>query len=292
MHVFFAYVPEPEKDDRIARAAELAKRSEVAIVFAGMPRGYDSEGHDRPDMALPGPQTALIEAVAKANANTIVVLNCGAPVELPWIDAVPALVLAYYPGQEGGNALANILIGAVNPSGKLSVTYPKRYEDNPTYINYPGGKEVLYGEGVFVGYRYYDVKGVEPLFPFGFGLSYTTFEYGDLQVPAMVEAGKPVEVSVTVTNTGKFPGKEVVQLYVGDEASSLPRPPKELKGFKKVALDPGQSATVAFVLDQRALSFYDPYQKQWVVEPGRFEVLVGGSSRDVRVKGAFTLEKV
>ncbi|MFN2271650.1 MAG: glycoside hydrolase family 3 C-terminal domain-containing protein, partial [Anaerolineae bacterium] len=289
MHVFFAYAPEPEKDDRIARAVELAKRSDVAIVFAGMPKGYDSEGHDRPDMALPGPQTALIEAVAEANANTIVVLNCGAPVELPWIDAVPALVLAYYPGQEGGHAIANILAGDVNPSGKLSVTYPKRYEDNPTYINYPGGKEVLYGEGIFVGYRYYDAKDVEPLFPFGFGLSYTTFEYSDLRVPKTARAGEPVNVSVTVTNTGKCAGKEVVQLYVSDEVSSLPRPPKELKGFKKVVLDPGESAIVEFVLDQRALSFYDPYRKQWVAEPGEFEVLVGGSSRDIRLRAGFTL---
>jgi beta-glucosidase len=254
-----------------------------------MPKGYDSEGHDRPDMALPGPQTALIEAVAEANANTIVVLNCGAPVELPWIDAVPALVLAYYPGQEGGHAIANILAGDVNPSGKLSVTYPKRYEDNPTYINYPGGKEVLYGEGIFVGYRYYDAKDVEPLFPFGFGLSYTTFEYSDLRVPKTARAGEPVNVSVTVTNTGKCAGKEVVQLYVSDEVSSLPRPPKELKGFKKVVLDPGESAIVEFVLDQRALSFYDPYRKQWVAEPGEFEVLVGGSSRDIRLRAGFTL---
>jgi beta-glucosidase len=291
MHVFFAYAPEPEKDDRIAHAAALAKRSDVAIVFAGMPRGYDSEGHDRPDMTLPGRQTALIEAVAEANANTIIVLNCGAPVELPWIDAVPALVLAYYPGQEGGHAIANILTGDVNPSGKLSVTYPKRYEDNPTYINYPGGKEVLYGEGIFVGYRYYDAKDVELLFPFGFGLSYTAFEYSDLRVPEVVQAGEPVNVSVTVTNTGECAGKEVVQLYVSDEASSLPRPPKELKGFKKVALDPGESATVEFVLDQRALSFYDPYRKQWVAEPGGFEVLVGGSSRDIRVKAGFSLKE-
>jgi beta-glucosidase len=286
-----AFVPEPEKDDRLARAVELARRSDVAIVCAGMPMGYDSEGHDRPDMALPGPQAELIEAVAKANEHTVVVLNCGAPVELPWIDDVPALVLAYYPGQEGGNALANILMGDVNPSAKLSVTFPKRYEDNPTYVNYPGGREVRYGEGIFVGYRYYDQKGVEPLFPFGFGLSYTTFAYSDLRVPETVQPGESVEVSVTITNTGARAGKEVVQLYVGDKASSLVRPPKELKGFKKVSLDPGESKTADFVLDQRALSFYDPAQKQWVAEPGEFEVLVGSSSRDIRLRGAFTLEE-
>ncbi len=291
IYVRFAYAPEPEKDDRLARAVELARQSDVAIVCAGMPTGYDSEGHDRPDMALPGPQAELIKAVAEANENTIVVLNCGAPVELPWIDDVPALVLAYYPGQEGGHALARILLGDVNPSGKLSVTFPKRYEDNPTYINYPGGRDVRYGEGVFVGYRYYDQKGVEPLFPFGFGLSYTTFEYSDLQVPKTVQPGEPVEVSVTVTNTGVRAGKEVVQLYVADKVSSLARPPKELKGFKKVSLDPGESKTIDFTLDQRALSFYDPTQKRWVAEPGEFEVLVGSSSRDIRLRAAFTLEE-
>jgi beta-glucosidase len=288
----FAYAPEPEKDDRLARAVALAKRSDVAIVCAGMPMGYDSEGRDRPDMALPGPQAELIRAVAEANAHTVVVLNCGAPVELPWIDDVPALVLAYYPGQEGGNALARILMGDVNPSGKLSVTYPKRYEDNPTFVNYPGGREVHYGEGIFVGYRYYDQKDVEPLFPFGFGLSYTTFDYSDLQVPEAVQPGEPVEVSVTVTNTGARPGKEIVQLYVADKVSSLARPPKELKGFEKVALDPGESKTVGFVLDQRALSFYDPAQRRWVPEPGAFEVLVGSSSRDIRLSAAFTLDEV
>jgi beta-glucosidase len=291
IYVHSAYAPEPEKDDRLARAVALAKRSDVAIICAGMPTGYDSEGHDRPDMALPGPQAELIKAVAEANENTIVVLNCGAPVEIPWIDDVLALLLAYYPGQEGGHALARILLGDVNPSGKLSVTYPKRYEDNPTYVNYPGGREVRYGEGIFVGYRYYDQKDVEPLFLFGFGLSYTTFEYSDLRVSETVQPGEPVSVSVTVTNTGAQAGKEVVQLYVGDTESSLARPPKELKGFEKIHLEPGESKTVDFTLDQRALSFYDPVQKQWVAEPGEFEVLIGSSSRDIRVRSAFILEE-
>jgi beta-glucosidase len=286
----FAYAPEPDKDDRLARAVELAQRSDVAIVCAGMPMGYDSEGHDRPDMALPGPQAELIRAVAAANERTVVVLNCGAPVEMLWVDVVPALVLAYYPGQEGGNALARVLVGDVSPSGKLSVTFPKRYEDNPTTVNYPGGREVHYGEGIFVGYRYYDQKDVEPLFPFGFGLSYTAFDYSGLRVPETVQPGEPVEVSVTITNAGVRAGKEVVQLYIADKVSSLARPPKELKGFKKVLLDPGESKMVDFALDQRALSFYDPAQKRWVAEPGEFEVLVGGSSRDIRLRAAFTLE--
>jgi beta-glucosidase len=291
MNVSFAFAPEPEKDDRMTRAVELARQSDVAIVFAGMPRGHETEGRDRPDMALPGPQAELIRAVVEANENTIVVLNCGAPVEMDWIDDVPALVLAFYPGQEGGNAVANVMTGDVNPSGRLSVTFPKRYEDNPTLTNYPGAKEVLYGEGIFVGYRYYDERGVEPLFPFGFGLSYTTFEYRALQVPEVVQPGEVVNVSMTVTNTGAHAGKEVVQLYVSDKESSLARPPQELKGFKKVFLQPGESRTVDFALDQRALSFYDPYQKRWVAEPGTFEVLVGSSSRDIRLRAVLTLEE-
>ena len=287
LSVRFAFAPDP--DDRIARAVKLAKSADVAVVFAGMPQGFESEGGDRPDMALPGPQDELIRAVAEANANTVVVLNCGSPVEMPWIDDVAATVLAFYPGQEGGNAVTNILLGEVNPSGKLSVTYPKRYEDNPSFINYPGTREVRYGEGIFVGYRYYDQKDVEPLFPFGYGLSYTTFAYSDLQVPAKAEAGAPVEVSVQVTNTGQRAGKETVQVYVHDQASSLVRPPKELKGFEKVSLEPGETATVRLALDQRAFSFYDPFRKEWVTEPGAFDILVGASSRDIRASATVTL---
>jgi beta-glucosidase len=289
LRVLFAYAPQPEDDERIGRAVELAKRSDVALIFGGMPRGFESEGADRPHMRLPGRQDELIRAVVQAQPNTVVVLNCGSPVEMPWVDEVPGVVLAYYPGQEGGNAIADILSGDVNPSGKLSVSYPKRYEDNPSYANYPGTKEVLYGEGIFVGYRYYDAKGVGPLFPFGFGLSYTTFAYGDLQVPKTAKHGEPIEVSVTVTNTGDRAGKEVVQLYVRDVESSLVRPVKELKGFAKVTLEPGERKTVSFALDQRALSFYDPYRKAWVAEPGKFKVLVGSSSRDIRAKAAFEL---
>lgn len=283
------YAPRPEDDDRMARAVALAQESDVAIVFAGMPTGYESEGRDRPNMDLPGPQDELIEAVAQANPNTIVVLNAGAPVTMPWLDRVAAVLEAYYPGMEGGNAIARILLGEVNPSGKLPVTFPRRYEDNPTYGNYPGARQVYYGEGIFVGYRYYDHKDIEPLFPFGFGLSYTTFAYSGLRVPKTAAVGKPVRVSVRVKNTGERAGKEVVQLYVRDKVSSLPRPPKELKGFAKVALRPGESKVVEFLLDERAFAFYDPYQKRWVVEPGEFEILVGSSSRDIRAGATVTL---
>jgi beta-glucosidase len=279
-----------DAENEIAKAVELAKRADIAVIFAGMPKGYESEGHDRPNMNLPGPQTELIKEVTGVNVRTVVVLNCGAPVTMPWLDDVSAVLLAFYPGQEGGHAIADILMGDVNPSGKLSITLPTRYEDNPAYLNYPGERNVYYGEGIFVGYRYYDYKGVVPMFPFGFGLSYTTFAYSDLKVPDVVKAGDAVEVAVTVKNTGERAGKEVVQLYVHDMLASVVRPPKELKGFQKVRLEPGEHTTLHFTLDARAFSFYDVDQKQWVVEPGEFEILVGSSSRDIRARATMTLK--
>ena len=282
----------PGKDTRLEKAVELAKRSDVALVFVGYPDAFETEGTDRPSIDLMGKQNELIAAVAAANPHTVVVLNTGAPVSMPWVDQVAAIVLAYYPGMENGNALSAVLLGKVNPSGKLPVTFPVRLEDSPSFINaaYPGGREVNYGEGIFVGYRYYDKKDVTPLFPFGHGLSYTTFEYSTLKVAKKVKAGKNVEVSLVVTNTGKVAGKEVVQLYISDLKSSLPRPPKELKGFAKLALKSGQSETVAFSLDERALAFYDPHKKTWVAEPGEFELLLGSSSRDIRLRAKFVLE--
>jgi beta-glucosidase len=282
------YMP-PTPVDSIERAAKLAARCEVAVIFAGMPTGFESEGKDRPDMDLPGPQAELIGAVVKANPNTVVVVNAGAPVAMPWMDDVPAVLETYYPGQEGGNAVARLLFGDVNPSGKLTTTFPKRLQDNPTYVNYPGNKEVYYGEGIFVGYRYYEYKDIEPLFPFGFGLSYTTFDYSDIKVTPVIKQGENVKVSFKITNTGNRFGKEAAQVYVRDVKSSLVRPLKELKGFKKVELNPGESKQVEFQLDQRALSFYDPDQKQWVAEPGEFEILVGSSSRDIHLKARLTL---
>jgi beta-glucosidase len=222
----------------------------------------------------------------------VVVLNAGSPITMPWVDQVAAIVEAYYPGLENGNAVAAVLLGEVNPSGKLPVTFPKRLQDSPAFINasYYGAREVNYGEGIFVGYRYFDKVELDPLFAFGYGLSYTTFEYSGLKLPRTGRAGQPMEVTLTVRNTGKVAGKEVVQLYVSDSDSSLPRPPKELKGFAKVDLKPGESKEVTFPLDQRSMAFYDPHKKQWLVEPGEFQVLVGSSSRDIRLKGKFTLK--
>jgi beta-glucosidase len=280
--------PKPEEDPGVT-AVELARSADVAVIFAGMPTGFESEGDDRPNMDLPGPQTELIRAVAAANPNTIVVVNAGAPYNMPWLDDVPAVLQAFYPGQEGGHALARILFGEVNPSGKLPITFPHRLEDNPAFTYFPGERDVHYGEGLFVGYRHYDARDIAPLFPFGFGLSYTSFEHSDLQVPAEVKMGEDFTISLTVTNNGPVPGKETVQIYVSDLASSLRRPLKELKAFQKVALEPGESKTITLTLKARALCFYSPAQKDWIAEPGKFEILAGSSSRDIRQRATLEL---
>ena len=283
----------PTPADSMTRAAELAAKSDVALVFAGLSGEWESEGFDREDMELPGDQVKLITEVAAANENTVVVLNSGAPVTMTdWIDKVAAVVEAWYPGQECGNAIADVLFGDVTPSGKLPTTFPKRLEDNPAYINYPGENgKVLYGEGLFVGYRYYDKKKIGPLFPFGYGLSYTTFAYSNLTLSASeYELDDEIQITVDVQNTGTRAGKEVVQLYIRDVESRLARPEKELKAFEKVALEPGETRTVQFTLGKDALSFYDPAKTQWVAEPGEFEALIGSSSRDIRAKATFVLK--
>jgi len=273
----------------IAGAVEAARAADVAVVFVGVSRSTDGEGFDRPGMELWGDQNALVEAVAAANPNTIVVLQNGAPVTMPWLDKVRALMSAWLPGQEGGHAIARVLLGEVNPSGKLPHTVPERLEDNPTFIHYPGRRDANYGEGVFVGYRYYDKAKVEPRFPFGFGLSYTTFGYANPRGPASVRQGESFVVSVQVTNTGDRSGKEVVQLYVEQVAPSEARPLRELKGFRKVELECGETRTVEFTLTPRDLSFYDVHLPGWSAEPGRFIVHFGGSSRDLPVSHGFEL---
>ncbi len=275
----------------IEQAAALAAKSDVAIVFAGLTKEWESEGFDRPDMELPGEQAQLIEAVCAANKRTIVVLNTGAPVTIEWLDRAPAVLQAWYLGQETGNAIADVLFGDVNPSGRLPTTWPRRLQDNPAYINYPGENgEVVYGEGIFVGYRYYDRKDVAPRFPFGYGLSYTTFQYSNLQANDEYVLGEEIRVAVDVENVGSRAGQEVIQLYVRDCESRLVRPEKELKAFAKIALEPGQKRTVTFSLDDESLSYYDTAQKRWVAEPGEFEVLVGSSSRDIRLAGRFQVK--
>jgi beta-glucosidase len=276
--------------DPIQEAVELAAQVDVVVLFAGLTSEWESEGFDRPDMELPGEQAALIERVTAANANTVVVLNTGSPVAMPWLDKVPALLQAWYTGQEAANALADVLFGDANPSGKLPTTFPRRLADNPAFINYPGENgQVAYGEGLFVGYRYYDKKEIEPLFPFGHGLSYTRFGYDNLRLNGRdFGPGETIQVSVDVSNSGPRAGQEVVQLYVHDVASKLMRPPQELKAFSKVALAPGESRTVTLELEREALAYYDPAHKGWVAEAGEFEIRVGGSSRDLRLRERFT----
>lgn len=282
----------PQPKDIIAEAVKLAKKSDVVVLVASLNGDWESEGFDRADMKLPGEQNELIERVAKANKNTIVVINAGSPVEMPWIDKVPAVLQLWYDSQEQGNALADILFGDETPSGKLPTTFPVRLEDNPAYINYPGENgKVRYGEGIFVGYRYYDTKKVAPLFPFGHGLSYTAFKYSKLRIGAKsITPGERLTVKVDVTNTGKVPGKEIVQLYVRDVKSTFARPEKELKAFEKVELKPKQTKTIAFTLDREAFWYFDTNRNTWSVEPGEFEVLVGASSRDIRLSGSVTLK--
>jgi beta-glucosidase len=245
--------------------------------------------NDRESLALPEGQGDLIRAVAKANANTIVVLINGTPVAMPWLDDVPAVIEAYYPGQEGGNAIARILFGDVNPSGKLPETFPKRLEDNPSHGFFPGEKQhVTYGEGIYVGYRHYDTRNIEPLYPFGHGLSYTEFEYSNLHIKTEKDSG--ILVTLDVKNVGKTTGAEVVQLYVRDIVASIDRPVKELKAFAKIELSPGQTKQVELFLERDAFAFFSPTPKRWIVEPGEFELLIGSSSRDIRLTDIITVE--
>jgi beta-glucosidase len=276
----------PCPEDLLDRAAAAAARSDVAIVFAGLTDEWEKEGEDRTDLELRGEQAELIQRVAAVNPNTIVVLNTGAPVTMDWLSEVPAVLQAWYGGQEAGNAIADVLFGDTNPSGKLPTTFPKRLQDNPSYINYPGENgKVFYGDGIFVGYRYYDKKDIEPLFPFGFGLSYTSFDYSNIILNTdEYKQGDEITVAVDVQNTGQRTGKEVVQLYIRDLISSLIRPDKELKRFAKVNLEPGEKKTVKFTLNADDLAFYDDADMCWRVEPGEFEILIGSSSRDIRQK--------
>jgi beta-glucosidase len=273
----------------IDEAVRIARTADVAIVFVGVSTTSETEGADRRDMELFGAQNELVEAVAAANPQTVVVLNNGAPLRLPWIDRVNAVVEAWLPGQEGARAVAEVLLGAANPCGKLPLTFPRRLEDNPSYLYYSNGRDAHYGEGVFVGYRYYEKKKLEPLFPFGHGLSYTTFEYASLRAPDEVLAGQPLHVSVEVTNTGTTAGRETVQLYVGDEVTQdVVRPAKELKGFHKVELAPGESQVVRFTLNMHDLAYYDVHRRAWITTAGKYRLYVGSSAADIRAARLFS----
>jgi len=279
-----------------ANAKKLAASADVVVVAAGFDTESEAESADR-TFRLPLGQDELIREMAAANKNTIVVMTSGGSVDMnPWLDRVPALVQAWYPGQEGGTALAEILFGDVNPSGRLPVTFERRWEDNPVHDSYypeAGTKRVIYKEGVFVGYRGYEDNRTKPLFPFGFGLSYTTFTYNNLSIKPVSknESGPRYEVSFDVKNTGTRGGADVAQVYVGALQTKVPRPEKELKGFVKVSLRPGETKKVSIMLDSRALSYYDVAAKQWRAEPGDFNVLVGRSSEQIELRGTLTLAR-
>lgn len=276
----------------IEEAKEVAKQSDKAVLFIGLPDRFESEGYDREHLRIPSNHQALIEAVAEVQPNLVVVLSNGAPIEMPWLTKVKGLLEGYLGGQALGGAIADLLFGHESPSGKLAETFPQALSHNPSYLNFPGEEDkVEYKEGLFVGYRYYDTKGIEPLFPFGYGLSYTNFEYSNLVINKdEILDTEEIEVSITVKNTGEVTGKEIVQLYVRDVKSTVIRPEKELKGFEKVELQPGEERTVTFTLDKRAFAYYNIDIKDWHVESGLFEILVGKSSAEIILDGTVNVK--
>lgn len=277
-----------EGNEILQKAVETAKNSDIAILFTGLSDAVEAESRDRLDLNLPSQQVELIEAVTRANPKTIVVNTSGSPVLMDkWIGKVPAIVQAFYYGQEGGNSIADVLLGKVSPSGKLPATFLKRWEDSPAYGRYPGTeKSISYDEGILVGYRWFDTKNIEPQFPFGHGLSYADFKYSNLKI----NKSKSLIVTFELENIGKFDGAEVAQIYIQDLKSSLPRPVKELKGFNKVFLKAGEKKTVSIELKPDAFALYDP-KKGWIAEKGDFKILVGSSSRDIRLTSDYKLGK-
>jgi beta-glucosidase len=275
----------------VEAAAAIAADADLALVMAGLPLSYESEGIDRTHIDLPPSHNKLISAVAKVQPNTAVILTNGSAIAMPWVDEVSAILETWLGGQAGAGAIADAVFGKVNPSGKLAETFPVRLEDTPAYLNFPGEDgQVIYGERMFVGYRYYDKRNIEPLFPFGHGLSYTEFGYSDLKLSSTnITDNDKLQVSLTVSNTGKVKGKEVIQLYVADTESSVQRPVKELKAFDKIELAPGESKDVSFTLNKRDFSYYSKVYDRWLAESGKFEILVGSSSRDIRLKGSLNL---
>jgi beta-glucosidase len=264
----------------IERALDLAGRSDAVVLVVGNHPDLETEGRDRPSLALPGDQDELVRRVLEANPRTVLVVNAGAPVAMPWADQAAAVLMVWYPGEEGAAALADILTGAAEPGGRLPITFPRRMEDVAAWQAYPGADgRAEYGEGVLVGYRQFDSDGTEPAFCFGHGLGYTTFEYGE---PRLDGHGDDVTVSVTVTNTGSRRGSEVVQLYVGGGPAPVPRPEQELRAFTKVTLDAGESRDAVLRLDARAFSYWDTDVADWVAPAGRYELRLGASSRDIR----------
>lgn len=269
--------PAPKRDTALVAASA----ADAAIVFVGSGTTSETEGEDRASMRLSSEQNQLVEEIKNANANTIVVVNTGGPVEMPWADEVKAIVQMWLPGQEGGHAIADILTGKINPSGKLPVTFPKRYQDNPTYIHYPGGAQADYGEGVFVGYRYYAKAGIKPLFPFGHGLSYAKFKLSDPAAINRLEKDGTIEVQLKVTNQGSVFGSETVQIYSENGEPSEASAPLNLCGFQKIELAPGQSEKLSLIIGERALAYFDEDKDEWALDQGMFKIHIGTSAERI-----------
>lgn len=285
----------PLPDDLLGEAEAAARDADAAVVVVGLNAEWETEGHDKADLELPGGQAELIERVAAANPRTVVVVNAGAPLAMDWAERVPAILWAWYGGQEAGHAIADALLGSTLPSGKLPTTFPRRLEDVPCHTgdpaSYPGAEgRVVYSEDLWVGHRHYEAKGIAPRFAFGYGLSYTSFTLTGARLSTQEsDLAEPLRLEVEVCNTGQRPGQEVVQVYVHDEVSRLPRPDQQLEAFAKVALPPGASQTVSLVLDRRAFSYWDPDAGDWVAEPGTFELRIGTASDDLPLRLAFEL---
>lgn len=285
-------VPCKADHELLMQAVAQAAEAEVAVIFAGLPGGYESEGFDRKHMQMPDNQNALIRAVAAVQPNTVVVLHGGAPMEMPWVDQVKAVLCMYLAGEGVGRATVDLLFGRAVPSGKLAETWPVKLSDNPSYLSFPGEEGIVpYCEGIYIGYRYYDKKQMPVQFPFGHGLSYTDFVYEDLKLDQeYMSDTDTLTVRCTVRNTGQVAAKEVVQLYVGDVESSVGRPVRELKAFRKVQLAPGEAQQLSFVLSKRAFAYYEPRIQDWYVESGAFRIEVGASSRDIRLQAEVRVE--
>lgn len=283
------------ESELIAEAISLARNADIVIFIGGLNKSdrQDSEGNDRRSLGLPYAQDKVISELAKVNKNLVVVNISGNAVAMPWVNDVPAIVQSWYNGTESGTSLASILVGDVNPSGKLPFTFPVKLDDIGAHKvgEYPGNGQVTYNEGLYVGYRWIDKEKIKPLFPFGHGLSYTNFQYGKASIDKNnITANDKLTVSINLKNTGNREGAEIVQLYITDIKSSLPRPLKELKGFEKVYLKPGEEKTVSFVIDKSALSFFDADKHDWIAENGDFEALIGASSTDIKGKVSFKLQ--
>ncbi len=276
----------------IEDAKKVASKADIAIIFAGLPLHYESEGIDRKHINMPASHNKLISEIASIQKNTAVILTNGSAVAMPWINEVDAVTEAWLGGQAGAGGVCDAIFGTVNPSGKLAETFPVKLEDTPSLFNFPGEEgNALYGERIFVGYRYYDERNIEPLFPFGHGLSYTTFEYSNISVSSETISDKDdLIVSVNVKNTGDVIGKEVVQLYINDKESTLTRPKNELKQFAKVELKPGEEKEINFILNSRDFSYFDSRRNLWIAESGEFTISAGSSSRDIRLTKTIKLQ--